>query len=57
MKKCKPSRYAVIAADRVTITYGFRCAFHRIHSRRYSTSELREERMGEHIKLAKKKQK
>lgn len=36
---CKPSRFAVIAANRVDITYGFRCAKHGI-TKRYSTEEI-----------------
>lgn len=51
---CKPTRYAVIAANRVDITYGFRCKTHQIASKRYSTAELRDQRMKEHKKSAKK---
>lgn len=53
-KKCNPSKYAVIAANRVDITYGFRCAKHKVHSRRYSTEELRDERLKEHRQSQKK---
>ena len=52
IKKCKPSRFAVISGERVT--YGFRCAQHSIHTKRYSTRELREERLEKHRKEAKK---
>ena len=52
-KKCKPSTYAVITGkDR--ITYGFRCAKHKIYSKRYSTQELRDQRLREHRRSAKK---
>jgi hypothetical protein len=36
------------------ITYGFRCAYHKIYTRRYSTQELRDIRLKEHKKEAKK---
>lgn len=51
--KCKPSVYAVIGNGGV-ITHGFRCAFHKIHTRRYATRELRDQRLKEHKKEAKK---
>jgi hypothetical protein len=51
-KECKPSRYAVISGR--NITYGFRCPKHHILTRRYSTKELREQRLREHQKEAKK---
>ena len=47
MKSCKPSRYAVISGQ--SITYGFRCSTHKIATQRYSTLELREVRLKEHI--------
>lgn len=50
--KCKPSKYNVILADGQTITYGFRCAKHKIHTRRYRTEELRNERLKEHQREA-----
>lgn len=53
--KCKPTRYAVISGQ--NITYGFRCKTHKIATKRYSTRELREERMAEHIQQHKKKSK
>lgn len=52
-KKCKPSRYARIGFDGESITYGFRCAKHHV-TKRYSTPELREERLQEHRRSAKK---
>lgn len=52
---CRPSRYAVITGkNNQTITYGFRCAEHGISTRRYPTQELRELRLKEHKKEAKK---
>ena len=54
MPKCNPSKYAVVSADRQTVTYGFRCAKHKIHTKRYSTEELRDERLKKHQKEAKK---
>lgn len=51
-KKCRPSTYAVINGDK--ITYGFRCSKHKIYTRRYSTEALRDQRLREHQKDAKK---
>lgn len=51
-RKCRPVKYAVINGE--NITYGWRCAFHRIHTKRYSTQELRDKRYKEHKKEAKK---
>lgn len=53
MSKCKPSKYAVIAANRIDTSHGFRCAKHGV-TKRYSTAEIRDERMAEHQKSAKK---
>jgi len=53
VKKCKPSKYAVITG-KDTITYGFRCAVHKIYTKRYSTQELRDQRLAEHRRSAKK---
>lgn len=50
---CNPSKFAVISANRVDVTYGFRCAKHGV-TKRYSTAELRDERIEEHQKGAKK---
>lgn len=52
-KKCHPSMYNVITASGA-ITYGFRCAVHNIPSRRYSTEAMRNERLKEHQRDAKK---
>lgn len=52
-RKCKPSKYAVIT-DKGAITYGFRCAPCGVHTRRYLTQELRDQRLTEHKKEAKK---
>lgn len=52
-RKCRPSTYAVITGTGA-ITYGFRCAACGVPSKRYSTPELREERLQEHKKVAKK---
>jgi hypothetical protein len=51
--ECKPSTYNVITG-KDTITYGFRCAVHKIHTRRYATEELRDRRLAEHQRDAKK---
>jgi hypothetical protein len=51
-RKCRPVKYAVINGE--NITYGWRCAFHHIHTKRYSTEELRDKRYEEHKKEAKK---
>lgn len=53
MRKCNPSKYNVITSNGA-ITYGFRCAFCNVPSKRFSTRELREERLKEHKKDAKK---
>lgn len=52
MAKCRPRRYAVITPK--GITYGFSCSIHKIYTKRYATKELREIRLGEHRKSAKK---
>lgn len=52
-RRCRPSMYATITASGA-ITYGFRCASCKVPSRRYSTRELRDQRMLEHKKRAKK---
>lgn len=50
---CKPTTYAVIGNNQA-ITYGFRCAKHKIYTKRYSTQALRDQRLREHKKEAKK---
>lgn len=52
-KKCNPSTYAVVTPGG-TVTYGFRCAAHQIFTKRYATRELRDQRLREHQKSAKK---
>lgn len=52
-KKCKPSKYAVIG-NGGKVSYGFRCAVHKIYTKRYSTQELRDQRLAEHRRSAKK---
>ena len=52
-KKCKPSKYNVITGGG-KVTYGFRCGKHKIYSKRYSTQELRDQRVKEHQRSAKK---
>lgn len=54
MRRCLPVRYATITSNNV-VTYGFRCAACNVPSKRYSTRELREQRLTEHKKEAKKK--
>lgn len=51
--KCRISLYCVIV-NKNTIHYGFRCGPHGILTRRYSSDELRAERIAEHKKSAKK---
>lgn len=53
MRKCSPSRYATVTPNGA-VTYGFRCAFCNVPSLRFSTRALREERLKEHKKSAKK---
>lgn len=48
-KKCKPTKYAVVTSSG-TVTYGFRCAKHKIYTRRYATQDLRDIRLREHKK-------
>lgn len=50
---CNPSKFAVVSANRVDITYGFRCAKHGV-TKRYSTEAIREEKLESHKKSAKK---
>lgn len=52
---CRPSTYGVIHGQ--TVTHGFRCAKHKIHSRRYSSEELRDQRLAEHVAEFSKKPK
>lgn len=53
-RKCRPTRYAVVSSKTNNITYGFRCAFCNVPSMRFASVELREERLREHKKVAKK---
>lgn len=54
MKKCKPSRYAVVSGSGA-VTYGYRCARCGVPTKRYATRELRDERLREHREASKKK--
>lgn len=44
---CRISTYNVVTASGA-VTYGFRCAPHRVYTRRYSTETIRAERIAEH---------
>jgi GNAT superfamily N-acetyltransferase len=45
-RPCNIAKYNVITNG--VVTYGFRCGPHRVWSRRYSTEELRAQRIAEH---------
>jgi hypothetical protein len=49
---CNPSMYNVISGQ--NISYGFRCAEHRIFSRRFSDEAVRDDQVRIHQKNAKK---
>lgn len=55
-RECRPTLYAVVS-NKGSISYGFRCAFCGVHTKRYSTEELRDERLREHQAVAKKRAK
>lgn len=46
--KCAPTTYNVVNSLGA-VTYGWRCAFHGIPSKRYATEALRDQRLAEHI--------
>lgn len=50
-KKCNISKYNVVTNG--TVTYGYRCVTHGILTQRFSTPELRAERIAEHMKKPK----
>jgi hypothetical protein len=55
VKKCKPSKYAVVAGKHnERIEFGFRCGKHGIHALRFSSRELRDAARKDHQKRAKK---
>lgn len=52
MAKCRIRKYAVISGDK--ISHGFSCGPHKVWTRRYSTEAIRDEKLREHKKDAKK---
>lgn len=52
MTKCRIRTWAVVSGDKVT--HGFSCGPHKVWTRRYSSEALRDQRITEHKKDAKK---
>lgn len=51
-KKCRISTYNVVTPSGA-VTYGYRCLSHGVLTQRFSTPELRAERIAEHKKSPK----
>ncbi len=52
---CRPSKYNVIHGQ--NISYGWRCPVHHVHTKRYASEKLRDQRLAEHVQEHKKKPK
>ena len=52
--KCNPSKYAVYDSGKKVLTFGFRCAPHQVETQRFSTREIRDERLEQHRQKVKK---